>query len=45
MALEDMALDINEVDINFLIVGHTHTHIDQRFSVIARKITDTYFVG
>ena len=30
---------------NFLIVGHTHASIDQYFSVIAKAIRNSHFIG
>lgn len=33
------------IEVFFLIVGHTHTSIDQFFSVISRIIYKTYFIG
>lgn len=33
------------IQINYLIVGHTHGPIDQYFSVITNKLWDTPFVG
>ena len=35
----------DSVEINFLIVGHTHASIDQYFSVIAKAIKNSYFIG
>ena len=35
----------DSVDINFLIVGHTHASIDQYFSVIAKAIFRSHFIG
>lgn len=34
-----------KVEIFFLIVGHTHASIDQYFSVLAREISKTNFIG
>ena len=34
----------DEIRVNFLIVGHTHTSIDQYFSVITKKLRNK-FVG
>jgi hypothetical protein len=31
--------------ISFLVVGHTHCNLDQAFSVIAKKLENSYFVG
>jgi hypothetical protein len=31
--------------ISFLVVGHTHCNLDQAFSVIAKKLDNSYFVG
>jgi hypothetical protein len=33
------------VEMNFLIVGHTHASIDQYFSVIAKAIRNSHFIG
>ena len=33
------------VEVNFLIVGHTHASIDQYFSVIAKAISKSHFIG
>jgi len=30
---------------SFLVVGHTHCNLDQAFSVIAKKIAASYWVG
>ena len=35
----------DSVEINFLIVGHTHASIDQYFSVISKAIHNSHFVG
>jgi hypothetical protein len=35
----------DQVEINFLIVGHTHASIDQYFSVISKAIFNSYFIG
>jgi hypothetical protein len=35
----------NEILVNFLIVGHTHTSIDQYFSVLSRKIREASWIG
>jgi hypothetical protein len=34
-----------KVEVFFLIVGHTHASIDQYFSVLAREILKTNFIG
>ena len=34
----------DEIQVNFLIVGHTHTTIDQYFSVITKQLYEK-FVG
>jgi hypothetical protein len=34
-----------QVEIHFLIVGHTHTTIDQYFSALNSGIDSTHFVG
>ena len=31
--------------LSFLVVGHTHCNLDQAFSVIAKKIEISYWVG
>ena len=33
------------INISFLIVGHTHCNLDQAFSVIAKKLEVSYYVG
>ena len=33
------------MEVFFLIVGHTHESIDQYFSVLAREISKTNFIG
>ncbi len=33
------------IEVNFLIVGHTHCSIDQYFSVLSRAIKESEFVG
>ena len=33
------------IDINFLIVGHTHSSIDQYFSVLSKAIKSSEFIG
>lgn len=33
------------IDINFLIVGHTHSSIDQYFSVLSKAIKKAEFIG
>ena len=35
----------DEIEIAFLIVGHTHASIDQYFSVIAKAIRKAHFIG
>lgn len=35
----------DEVEVCFLIVGHTHASIDQYFSVISNAIKSAYFIG
>jgi len=35
----------DSVEINFLIVGHTHASIDQYFSVLSNKISKTGFIA
>lgn len=36
---------LEDVTANFLIVGHTHTSIDQFFSVLSKKITKQKFIA
>ena len=36
---------VQEVNINFLIVGHTHSNLDQYFSVYSKKIKRSDFIG
>ena len=43
MLVENHKFD--EILVNFLIVGHTHTSIDQYFSVISRKIREASWIG
>ena len=43
LLIEIFAFD--EVEIAFLIVGHTHASIDQYFSVIAKAIRKAHFIG
>ena len=43
LLIEGFIFDL--VDINFLIVGHTHASIDQYFSVISKAIFNSYFIG
>jgi len=31
--------------LSFLVVGHTHCNLDQAFSVIAKKIEASYWIG
>jgi hypothetical protein len=33
------------IDMNFLIVGHTHSSIDQYFSVLSKAIKSAEFIG
>ena len=35
----------NEIQLGFLIVGHTHCNLDQNFSVLSKKIDDVSFIG
>ena len=35
----------DEIEVCFLIVGHTHASIDQYFSVISKAIKKAYFIG
>jgi hypothetical protein len=36
---------LDEIEVHFLIVGHTHTTIDQYFGVISKLIRRTSFIG
>lgn len=45
LSLLAQKLHFDEIFVNFLIVGHTHTTIDQYFSVITNKICSKKFVG
>ena len=36
---------LDEVFLSFLIVGHTHCNLDQNFSVLAKKIYNSQFIG
>ena len=45
MLVEDPSCRIDVIDVNFLIVGHTHASIDQYFSVLSNKIEHVKFVG
>jgi len=38
-------LAFEEIDVNFLIVGHTHSSIDQYFSVLSKAIHKAQFIG
>lgn len=35
----------DRIEVNFLIVGHTHAKIDQYFSVLSRAIKNSPFIG
>jgi hypothetical protein len=35
----------DRIELYFLIVGHTHTSLDQIFSVLGKKLYNTKFVG
>ena len=35
----------DRIEVNFLIVGHTHASIDQYFSVLSAAIHSTSFIG
>jgi hypothetical protein len=35
----------DRIEVNFLIVGHTHSSIDQYFSVLSSAIHSTAFIG
>jgi hypothetical protein len=41
--LEEFHLD--EIRVNFLIVGHTHSSIDQYFSVLSKAIKSAAFIA
>lgn len=43
MLIETGVLD--KVDANFMIVGHTHSSIDQYFSTLSKTIGDSGFIG
>jgi hypothetical protein len=43
MLVENHKFD--EILVNFLIVGHTHTSIDQYFSILSRKIREATWIG
>ena len=45
LTLLNQSGNFDTIQINFLIVGHTHGPIDQYFSVLTNKLWDTYFVG
>jgi hypothetical protein len=34
-----------EVNINFLVVGHTHCSLDQNFSVLSKRIHDSAYIA
>jgi hypothetical protein len=36
---------VDTIFMSFLVVGHTHCNLDQAFSVIAKKIAGSYWVG
>jgi len=38
-------LHFEEIHMNYLIVGHTHSSIDQYFSVLSRAIKKSLFIG
>jgi hypothetical protein len=35
----------DEINLSFLIVGHTHCNLDQNFSVLSKKIGDAAWIG
>jgi hypothetical protein len=35
----------DEINLSFLIVGHTHCNLDQNFSVLSKKIEDASWIG
>jgi hypothetical protein len=37
--------EFDEIEMNFLIVGHTHCSIDQFFSSLSTAIRDASFIG
>ena len=43
----EMLVELNLADIvnmNFLIVGHTHDNLDQMFSVLSKAIDDAHYI-
>jgi hypothetical protein len=36
---------LEQIEVNFLIVGHTHTNLDQYYSVLSTAIFNTDFIG
>jgi hypothetical protein len=34
-----------EINLSFLVVGHTHCNLDQNFSVLSKKIRDSAYIG
>jgi hypothetical protein len=36
---------VDEVNLNFLVVGHTHCNLDQEFSVHSKKINSSAWIG
>ena len=36
---------VDEVNLSFLVVGHTHCNLDQEFSVHSKKITSSAWIG
>ena len=43
LLVETMVFD--KIQVNFLIVGHTHSSIDQYFSILSKAIGDCEFIG
>jgi hypothetical protein len=43
LLIESFVFD--RIEVNFLIVGHTHSSIDQYFSVLSARIHSTFFIG
>ena len=34
-----------EINLSFLVVGHTHCNLDQNFSVLSKRISDAVYIG
>ena len=36
---------VDEIELSFLVVGHTHCYLDQQFSVYSKKIYNSPFIN